>query len=88
MSFVRRNSCGVPVECGLACETIEHRCRRRRHTSRHLVEALEDVALVGCPGVVVRAGSQHFADAMFGEVLVMCQLGEVVEAPPLRLGVI
>lgn len=38
---------------------------------RHLVEAGEDVALVGGPGVVVGAGAEHFTDAMFGEVFVV-----------------
>jgi len=87
MSFVKRNSCGVSVVGALALER-DGAWSGSRHTNRHLAETLQDIALVGCPGVVKGASREHFADAILGEVLIMGQLGEVVETPPLRLGVI
>lgn len=71
MSFIVRDSCGVPVVFCLVCSREGWGWAGGRRTVCHRVDTLEDVALVGGPGVVVGRGLEHFANAMFGEVLVM-----------------
>ena len=74
-----RGGGGVPRESE---EDVFREAELLRRVGCHLIEDGEDVALVGGPGVGVRGLGKHLADAVGGEVLMVGELGEVVEVSP------
>lgn len=51
------------------------------HTGCHLVELIHQVALVLRPGQIVASGGEHAADAVFLEVVIVGQFGDIVDSP-------
>lgn len=57
-------------------------------TGCHLIEAVDEVALIVSPGCDVGLWAQHAADAMLCEGLIVGELWDTVEAPSLRFRIV
>ena len=55
---------------------------RGKRTCCHFIELVYQIALVLCPGQIVASGGEHSADTMLFEMVIVGELGNVVDSSP------